>query len=101
MQIDKTRFLLLTSTLAAMMWNCSDDHPANEGAAAADHSSPYAACDAIIKACHPYDVGEGPLHDCHNVAHEAKSEAPCLPEKDRCVKLCEDATLDGGAPEAG
>ena len=75
-------------------FGCSDhDHHAGAGA----HDSPYPTCKAIIDACHPYDVGEGPVHDCHDQAHEAAGEASCIPIKDNCIQLCEAAGRDAGA----
>lgn len=64
-----------------------------------DHSSPYPACDEIIKACHPLDVGEGTIHDCHDQGHGAKSDNDCIPVKEMCLKLCKGGA-DAGA-EAG
>src|SRR5689334_15408794 len=47
---------------------CSSDETAPSPApAATGHASPYPACNAIIQACHPLDVGEGPIHDCHDL----------------------------------
>lgn len=69
-----------------------------------------ADCDAIIEACHDYDTGSGPLSECHDLAHDATSNAVCLPERDRCVALCEAAAAatdagaaveDGGHTEDG
>jgi hypothetical protein len=51
------------------------------------HLSPYPSCQAIIDACHPYDVGEGPIHDCHDLASNGP-EAACAPKKDECVATC-------------
>ena len=64
-----------------------------------EHSSPYPSCDAIIKACHPYDVGEGDIHDCHDQGHEAHSDADCAPVKQQCLDLCA-AAADGGTADA-
>ncbi|MBN8614205.1 MAG: hypothetical protein J0L92_26640 [Deltaproteobacteria bacterium] len=55
-------------------------------------------CDAIIEACHDYDMGFGDLSECHDLAHDATSNMVCLPERDRCVALCEAAAMaDSGA----
>jgi len=97
MQIDKGRFLLLTTAIATVVFAC-DSHPANEHGATADggaHSSPYPACDAIIKACHAKDVGAGPVNDCHSVAHDATGDDVCIPKKDACLKTCAEAVVDG------
>ncbi len=65
------------------------------------HTSPYPSCNAITQACHKFDVGEGKLHDCHELAHGAKSDAPCAAEKTACLALCvEEAGTDGGQDAA-
>jgi len=97
MKIDRTRFLLLTTGIAAMVVSCSHSHPTDEHAAdAGGHSSSYPSCDAIIKACHMNDVGAGPVNDCHSLAHEATNDAVCAPKKDACLKTCQEAAADGG-----
>ncbi len=66
------------------------------------HESAFPACDAIIEACHPVDVGQGGMvTDCHTLAHEATSEATCTPKKDACVAACQAAAADGGSSDAG
>jgi hypothetical protein len=53
------------------------------------HSSKYPSCDAIIKACHPLDVGDGPIHDCHDFAHaESATEEACAARKADCLRIC-------------
>lgn len=49
-----------------------------------------------------YDVGAGPVNDCHGFAHEATSDATCAPRKDACLRTCADAATaaDGGAADA-
>lgn len=98
MKIDKTRFLLLATTLGALVASC-DSHPADEHGPR-DPSSPYPACDAIIKACHEKDVGGGPVNACHEIAHGATSDDACIPKKDECIKTCNDAVV-GGPSDAG
>jgi hypothetical protein len=85
-------FAILTAAIGALaVASCShDDHDHTT----TPHSSPYPTCDAIIKQCHPLDVGEGPIHTCHDVAHGAKSDADCVPKKDECLRVC--AAADGG-----
>jgi hypothetical protein len=104
MKIDRTRFLLTTTAIAALVVSCSDSHPAGEHGAGYDgggpHSSQYPACDAIIKACHMKDVGAGPVNDCHSLAHEAAGDQDCVPKKDACLKTCQDAVVDAGATDA-
>lgn len=100
MKIDRTRFLLLTTGIAALMASC-DSHPSDEhGASGNDagaHSSPYPSCDVIIKNCHMKDIGEGPVSECHGLAHNATSDDVCAPKKDACLKTCQEANVDGDA----
>jgi len=101
MHIDRSRFLVLTSALAALVASCHS-HPADEHGAGTDggHSSIYPSCDTIIKACHAKDVGEGPVNDCHSLAHDATGDDVCAPKKDACLKTCQDAVVDGGVADA-
>lgn len=85
--------LLLGATASA---GCDHDH---EHGADGGHTSPYPTCDAIMDACHPLDVEEGPIHDCHNVAHDATSDAPCIARRDECLRICV-APSDAGAKDA-
>lgn len=59
------------------------------------------SCDAIITACHPFDMGTGELAECHELAHDSGVEATCAPERERCVALCEAAAGDAGVQDAG
>jgi hypothetical protein len=100
--ISMTLALLLGT--ASLACSSSDDHKNSSTSSGGytDHSSPYPDCDAIIKACHPYDVGEGDIHNCHDQGHEAHSEADCTPVKQKCLDICAaaaagDAGTDGGA----
>jgi hypothetical protein len=78
--------------------SCSDDTTSKTDAGS--HYSSYPTCDAIIKACHPLDVGDGPIHDCHDLGHGATSDAECAPKKDECLRTCV-ATPDGGSADGG
>lgn len=70
------------------------DVPTDE---AGGHTSPYPSCNAITQACHKFDVGEGPIHDCHELAHGATSDEPCAVKKVGCLALCVDeAGTDAG-----
>jgi len=89
----------------AWLYACSDhtdgdDHshdiPTDE---AGGHTSPYPSCNAIVMACHKYDVGEGPIHDCHEVGHAATSDEPCVAQKAACLALCVDEA--GAGSDAG
>lgn len=42
---------------------------------------PFPSCQAIIDACHPADIGEGPAHDCHEVAHDDGAEEKCAAKR--------------------
>lgn len=66
------------------------------------HAGPFADCAAIILACHAADPGTGPLHDCHELAHDAASNAECAPARAACVALCTGATgTDAAMSDAG
>lgn len=93
------RFALF-ALLAAGCSSSDDKQTSSSSSGYTDHSSPYPTCDQIIKACHPYDIGEGTIHDCHDQGHEAKSDADCTPVKDLCLSTCAAAAADAGA-EAG
>jgi hypothetical protein len=71
---------------------CEDDH--DHGATG--HTSPFATCNTIIQACHKLDVGEGPIHDCHDLADGAKSDADCAAQKDHCLATCVETDGGGG-----
>jgi len=84
--------------LGACIPACSSGEPPSKGRENG-HSSPFPACDAIIKRCHELDVGEGPIHDCHDLGHDAESDAECVPKRDECLRICvpsADAGSDGG-----
>lgn len=64
------------------------------------HTTAFPACTEITQACHPVDVGEGPIHDCHDLAHAATSEDSCVQKKAECLGLCRGAAADAGAADA-
>ena len=89
------------------VYACSDHHdddghshiPTDE---AGGHTSPYPTCQKIIDDCHEYDVGDGPVHECHEVAHDAENDSACVAKKDECTKTCAAAAADaGGGSDAG
>lgn len=87
--------------VSAIVWiGCGDDH-AHGTDGRAGHTSPYPSCNEITTNCHQVDVGEGPIHDCHDLAHAAKSEADCAPRKQACLRICADARADAGITEHG
>ena len=96
MNFRKILFILAAATIATAAGCTSSD--GHDHSSSGGHSSEYPSCDAIIKACHLYDIGPGPVHDCHDVGHAAKSDADCAPKKDACLKTCNDAAMasDGG-----
>lgn len=79
--------------LALLLVACKSDDSHDHGDGG--HHSDYPSCDAIIQACHPYDVGEGPVHDCHDLGHGALNDSECASKKDDCLKICA-AAADGG-----
>ena len=106
MKADPTTTKLLVAafaTAAAFAWTGCHSHEEGETHApdAGAHSSPYPACNDITTSCHSVDFGEGPIHDCHDAAHAAKSEADCTSIKDSCLQLCAAAKVDGGAADGG
>jgi hypothetical protein len=79
------------AVLVAVAWGCSsdDDHDhSSSSSGGAEHTSPYPSCQAILDACHPLDVGEGPIHDCHELAHETGTEQTCAAKKAECLTTC-------------
>ncbi len=80
---------------------CSDSKTEDTKAPtyAGGHVSQYPSCQAIIDKCHPLDVEEGPIHDCHDLGHAASGDAECAAQKDRCFALCVEAP-DSGAVDA-
>jgi len=94
-QIVKIASLWPAAGLAvALLVACSDSHSHDTDAG---HDSQYPTCRIIMDACHELDTGDpGPIHDCHDVAHDAKSDDPCVAKKDECLRTCA-ASADGGA----
>jgi hypothetical protein len=88
----------LVGALACSSHDDDHDHSADGGGG---HTSPYPSCQRIIDACHELDVGAGPVHDCHDLAHDAKSEADCTPKEASCLATCKAAGQDSGATEGG
>ncbi len=68
---------------------------------AGGHTSAYPSCNAITEACHEFDVGEGELHECHELGHDSVSDEPCAAQKVRCLALCADAGAMTSPQDAG
>ncbi len=101
-------FLVVAGALFAFVGCSSTSTPSSTTDASADastqadageHTSPYPSCQAILSACHELDTGEGPIHECHEVAHDATSEADCAPRKAECLATCVEPA-DAGADAA-
>ena len=91
------RGLAYLPLMCALFAGCSDKH--SEGDAGSGHTSPYPSCNAITQACHAFDVGPGPIHDCHDFGHaKDASEAKCAAKKAECLAIC---VADAGAGDAG
>lgn len=92
-----TSKLLFAASLSiasfALAQGCSSsDTAANTSSSSSgengEPTSPFPSCQAILHACHPLDVGEGAIHDCHETAHDNGTEATCAAAKDQCLKTC-------------
>ena len=98
--LEKVTFAVVASALAFASVGCtSSSSTAADAGAQREHASPYPSCDAIIQACHPLDVEEGPIHDCHDFGHApTSSEAACAAKKAECLAIC--VATDGGVDAA-
>lgn len=94
-----TKLIPFAAALAAvaLLLACHDDDEHGHSNTTT-HTSDFPSCQAIIDACHPLDVGEGPIHDCHDVAHDATSDQACAAKKAECLKTC--VATDAGAVDA-
>jgi hypothetical protein len=79
--------LLVVAATVLSVWGCSDEHGHDH-----DEELP-AECDAIRTACHRFDQGTGPAHDCHELAHHGNA-AHCAEQQESCLEAC---AADGGA----
>ena len=70
---------------AAVLPSCSDDE--HDHGQPTKHTTSSPMCQAIMDACHPLDVGQGPIHDCHDVATSA-NETTCTARRDACLATC-------------
>lgn len=88
--------IVLGVALAGFTACSSEEHKESSVLGDASPRSPYPDCNAIAEACHPVDMGDpGEIHDCHEEAHGAKSNADCTPIKARCVEICGQNTHGG------
>ena len=76
---------------------CDDHDDGDHSHTGGGHESAYPSCKAVSGACHEVDVGEGRIHECHEIAHSAKSDDDCAAVKDECLQVCEAASADAGA----
>lgn len=95
----KHRHLWLALSMTLGLLACSSDK-STPAPAPTGHASKYPTCNEIIQACHPFDVGEGPIHDCHDLGHSATSDADCIPKKADCLRICVPSAEDGGTGAA-
>lgn len=79
---------------------CSSDNT-SPNSSTTGHTSKYPTCKQIVETCHPFDVGKGPIHDCHDLGHAAKSDAECIPKKEECLRICVPSPEDDGGTDAG
>lgn len=91
--------LLVVLGAASTAFACSSSDDDHAHSSSGGHTSEFPSCEVIVEACHPLDMGEGPIHDCHELAHEATSDEPCAAQKDACLATCV-ASPDGGSADA-
>lgn len=88
-------FALAACSFLACSSESGDDDTSSSSSGSSGHAADYPTCQIISDACHALDTGDpGPVHDCHEVAHGATSDEPCVAKKDECLALCHG---DGGA----
>lgn len=49
------------------------------------------SCSDIASACHPYDLGPGKQHDCHELAEDPAQASRCAAESTACLAACSPA----------
>lgn len=84
---------ILAFALCLALSGCPSS-PGSDAGGYPDGPTTFPDCDAIVEACHEVDPGTGPIHDCHETAHDAASNEPCAPIRATCVMMCE--AVDGG-----
>lgn len=102
-------FLAASAAVAmfALAQGCSssDDKTSSSSSSSSgengEPTSPFPSCQEILHACHPLDVGEGPIHDCHETAHDDGTEAKCAAAKDQCLKTCVAPSDAGTSTDSG
>lgn len=58
-------------------------------------------CDEIMEQCHPFDVGLGEIHECHELSEAADTtEAACVAMRAHCFEVCV-ATDAGPTADSG
>jgi hypothetical protein len=108
----KKQIFVGAAMVAALMslYACASTTPSTTGSSgssgaiptdeAGGHTSPYPSCNEITHACHAFDVGEGPIHDCHELGHSATSDESCAAHKQHCLSICvDDGGIEGGHVE--
>ena len=105
--------LVLSAFAAATLLACGSDSPPETPAGAT-----FASCKAIVDACHDVDEGVGPVHECHDLSHEATTDEACAARDtsfdealERMSKAAakfdpgkikmDDLAKSGGAPDEG
>jgi hypothetical protein len=105
MESQLTRQGLIVLFVAALVGACVADSADPADSASEEYSFPL-SCQDIVDACHEVDPGYGPMHDCHETAHDVSTAEACDPVRDECVALCHaaadaDAGADAAADEDG
>lgn len=83
-----------TLFVALSLIACGDGGGADAGTDA--HAPGSESCQRIVDACHEVDPGTGPIHDCHETAHDVGTDEACAPIETSCVAMCVAAAADGG-----
>lgn len=81
------RALCFVVSLAALLGACGE----TAEPAPAPAPDTLAACQKIATECHVFDKGSGVAHDCHELGHNATTDAPCVAKQAECLAVCVDA----------
>lgn len=103
--VQRTVFALVAAVVPFYAFACSDSDtpvgsapiataardaaPSSTVDAASDADAPSGdPCGEIASACHPYDLGAGKQHDCHELAEGPAGASKCATERAACLTAC-------------